>query len=101
MKKMSTPPRATALLRAACIHAQRGGALCCRQAVAREADPIPWYPEEADVTDGRLLRWWLWVCNLPRRGGEVLAQAKAVQQRVAIARGCNEEVSMLEGRRPC
>jgi len=69
VKKMSTPPRATALLRAACIHAQRGGALCCRQAVAREADPIPWYPEEADVTDGRLLRWWLWVCNLPRRGG--------------------------------
>ena len=36
------------------------------QAVAREADRTPWYPEEADVTDGRLLRWWLWVGNLAR-----------------------------------
>ena len=41
------------------------------QAVAREADRIPWYPEEADVTDGRLLRWWLWVCNLARSTRQV------------------------------
>ena len=45
---------------------------------------VPWYPQEVDVTDGAVTKWWLWTCNLGKNTAQVIG---AGIERAFLTRG--------------
>ena len=69
---------------------------------------IPPVDEFVDITDGTIIRWWLWVCNLGQRTRDVIGEgiqevhlSRTLAQEVVFkfVRVDNTETSLLLGLR--
>ena len=49
---------------------------------------VPWYPQEVDVTDGAVTKWWLWTCSLGENTAQVIG---AGIERAFLTRGSRLE----------